>query len=104
MAILTCVVGLGGNVVGMLAASTLRSVPVGTPIRPMGLAAFLFLVALTTAGIGITVAVIAIANGRRRRLVWAVAALGIVLSLMPLFTSRLVWDHIVAQRGLIEEP
>jgi hypothetical protein len=104
MAIITCIVGLGGNIVGMLAASTLLSVPPGSPIRPMGLAAFLFLVALATAGMGITLALIAIANGWRRKLIWIVAGLGVVLSLMPLFSSRLVWDQIVAHRGLLEEP
>ena len=103
-AFVTCAVGLAGNVLGMLAASTLRHVPPGTPIRPMGLAALLFFIALGTAGVGLIVAIAALMGARRRVLVWIVTAVGICLSLVPLFTSMLVWNWIVARRGLIMEP
>ena len=103
-AFVACAVGLTGNVLGMLAASSLRHVPPGTFIRPMGLAALLFFIALGTAGVGLPLAILALVSGRRRMLIWLVAVVGIALSLMPLFTSRMVWDWIVARRGLIEEP
>jgi len=49
-------------------------------------------------------AIIGIVRGRRRAVVWMVAVASIGLWLSPFFTSKWVWDWIVAKNGLIEEP
>jgi hypothetical protein len=99
MAKITCAIGLSGNIAGMRVASTLLAVPRGTLIRPMRLFGFLVLIALGTAVVGLPLGVRAVASGRRRAAGWMVAALRIVLSLMPLFSSALVIDWIVAWKG-----
>ena len=106
-ALSSCGIGLAGNALGMLAASSLRHVAPGSTIRPMGLAALLFLIAAGTAAPGVTLAIVGIIRGiraRRRVLVFMTALLGTLLSLTPLITSRWVWDRIEARNGLVMEP
>ena len=70
----------------------------------MALAAFLFLVEFGTVALGLVVGMISLGTGRRRSRTVLLSLAGIALSLTPLLTSMLVWNWIVARRGLIMEP
>jgi hypothetical protein len=96
--------GVSGNVIGMLAASTLRHVPPGSSIRPMTLAAVLSLIAFATATIGIPLVIIGLVHARRRAVVWLIGMVGALVSLAPLPASRWVWDQIEARNRFIMEP
>jgi hypothetical protein len=96
--------GLCGNVIGMLAASTLRQIPPGSSVRPMSLAATLCLIALATAAIGIPLAIVGLVRARRRALLWVAGIIGALLCLAPAPTSRWVWDRIETRNRLTMEP
>ena len=106
-ALSSCAVGLAGNALGMLAASTLRHVPPGSSIRPMGLAALLFLIAAVTAALGITLVAVALGGStrvKRRALFHLIVVLGALLSLSPIVSSRWVWNRIELRNRLMMEP
>ena len=102
LGIVTCLVGLLGNAAGVFfVVEGLWSIPSGTPIRLMGLTFLMFLIAFATAVVGVPLGAIGIAFGRKRRKFWIIAALGMVLSLTPIFTSEFVFHSIVRWHGLI---
>ena len=84
-----------------LSFGSLWSVPPGTAIRPMGLAALCFLVAVLTlviAGALLLVAICLDHSGRTR----AIAVLGVILALLPLVTASLCLNWIIRQHGLVD--
>ncbi|HTW95471.1 MAG TPA: hypothetical protein VMD30_11785 [Tepidisphaeraceae bacterium] len=101
VALLACAVGVAGNILGMLTACTLLTYPPGATSRPMGLVSILFLIALATAMLGLTAGIFALVISRRHTADWIIAAVGMILSLTPFFSSMVVWRLIAARRGLI---
>ena len=94
-------IGLAGNALAIWAASSLRYAPTGMTIRPMGVSAVIVLAALATFVLGLPWAILAICRGWRRPGIWIAALLAVVLCVTPLTAGKLVWNRIVAQRGLI---
>jgi hypothetical protein len=104
LSMLVCALSLGGSLLAMTATfQSLWPVPPGSPIRPMGLVFLWLLIAFLTALQGLILGITAIIVGRHRKLYWALALLGIILSLLPLPASRAVSDWITARHSLIWE-
>jgi hypothetical protein len=104
LGVVACIVGLTGNLAGMLvSAYVLWPIPGGSPIRPMDLAAFIFLLSFVTGIVGVPFGAAGIALGRNRSRFWLIAAFGIFFSVLPLFTSGLVEGLIIDMHGLILE-
>ena len=100
----TVLAGLLGNVLAAgLVVASLWDVPRGTPIRPMALAAWMFFVAVGTAGAAFVLAILAVVFSRRRRLVWLLAAIGWLVALTPLPVSWRILDWVVTRHRLILE-
>jgi len=97
-------VGLLGNLLASgLVVASLWDIPRGTPIRPMLLAAWMFFVAAGAAGVAIVLTVLALVMSRRRKMMWLVAVIGLLISPTPLPVSWKILDWIVARHGLVLE-
>jgi hypothetical protein len=86
-----------------LTFAELWPIPVGTPIRPMGLVLNVFLIAIATLISGAALGVIAIMVGRRDRVSILLAIVAILASMAPLPALRLTSDWIAARHGLVWE-
>jgi hypothetical protein len=88
------IVGAVGTLWSLYLSRPLFSVPAGTSIRPMGLAAIALLSALAMGGLTLTMTY---AIDRRINRKWAVA--GFLLGIFPLAYCLLGWHIIASMRG-----
>ena len=101
--IVSCCIGLGGNVYGAVAAWSIRSVPTGTIIHPLNLQLLLFADALVTAAVGIAFGAAGLMKGRGHVGLILLACLGIHLCLIPYLVSNAVLDHWITHNGLVTD-
>jgi hypothetical protein len=98
---IVCLVGVVGNAGGMFVASTLRHVPPGSKIWPFNEGAKIGMIAFVTLAIGLPLGIRGLIRGWGWPWLRAGAALGVVPSLTPMFTSSWVMNWIIARNGLI---
>jgi hypothetical protein len=92
-----------GTAISAWGAASLRFIPPGSSVRPMGAAAIMFIGWLVgAAGIPLAIGAMFRSSGKPLAIVAAVVLL--LLSVMPWFVGHAVWDHFETARGLIMEP
>jgi hypothetical protein len=101
---LAVVIGLAGNGFAFYLAYQLNSVPPGSSIRPMGLAAYIMLTSggVFIFGLFLCVLCIGLSGGR-----WRICLLGllaIIVCSTPWYVSKAEIDHVIAKNNLTLEP
>jgi hypothetical protein len=96
--------GIGGNVVAALAATTLWSMPAGSPVRPLGAVGVAGLAAMACFIVGVPVAAIGLFRSRGSPRTFLLSILALVLLLSPLATWKLTFTFVAWAHNLTPEP